>query len=358
MQSESTHLVCRGDAVKSLGDGKVGGWLVRFGSPDQTDLSKDRDFFTKDTDFGPFKQSAILYFHGKNPEVGRRTLAIGKIAMKDADGESGIWIEGQLALRDKYERAIAAMATKNKLGWSSGTAPHLVEKVAQKNGSNLITKWPLGLDATLTPIPAEPRAEAYAIKSLEDLVEPEGFLKALHIGDNAEHYATMAGVRSLGDSLHMTMYHHLTDSKKTPAEKSIACMKALGEHHDLAARCVKSMAAGDDADGAQVGAELKSILAGSLERVAATRSLGLHAETVATAVKALNARCLRRLDSRARDGRAFPAAALEDLKLAHAGLSTLLETAAKSLPAATQLSASSLMAELLQIEAGVRFNHA
>src|SRR5262245_38661453 len=41
-----------GSEVKALGNGRVAGWLVRFGSPDQPDTSDYRDYFTPDTDFG------------------------------------------------------------------------------------------------------------------------------------------------------------------------------------------------------------------------------------------------------------------------------------------------------------------
>ena len=39
------------------------------------------------------------------------------------------------------------------MGLSSGTAPHLVEREAQANGSHKITRWPLGLDASSRPSP-------------------------------------------------------------------------------------------------------------------------------------------------------------------------------------------------------------
>jgi HK97 family phage major capsid protein len=63
-------------------------------------------------------------------------------------------------MRDEYERAVYGLAEKGKLGWSSGTAPHLVER----NKSH-ITRWPLGLDASLTPIPADPGNRAMPLKS-------------------------------------------------------------------------------------------------------------------------------------------------------------------------------------------------
>ena len=50
------------------------------------------------------------------------------------------------------------------MGWSSGTASHLVERQITAK-STWIKSWPLGLDDTLTPVPAEPRNEAIPLKS-------------------------------------------------------------------------------------------------------------------------------------------------------------------------------------------------
>jgi hypothetical protein len=91
----------------------------------------------------------VYYQHGADKKLGKRKLAKGELTQD----ELGIWIEAQLNLRDEYEKAIYSMAEKGKLGWSSGTAAHLVEKAADGR----ITTWPLGLDASLTPTPAEPR---------------------------------------------------------------------------------------------------------------------------------------------------------------------------------------------------------
>jgi len=81
----------------------------------------------------------------------------------------GVWVEAQLELRDDYERNIYEMAKAGKLGWSSGTAAHLVEREPAGKAQR-VTAWPLGLDASLTPTPAEPRTQAVPLKSL---VQPD-----------------------------------------------------------------------------------------------------------------------------------------------------------------------------------------
>lgn len=151
-------LVAFGDAVKAMGDGKLGGYLVRF--TDDADL--EGEAFGKDTDFGPHRTTRVYYQHAADSKMGLRVLdEEAKIGVDDV----GVWIEAQLALRDKYERFIYEAAQAGKMGWSSGTAKHLVKK--QKNGGvTRIVSWPLGLDASITPTPAEPRNAVMPLKSL------------------------------------------------------------------------------------------------------------------------------------------------------------------------------------------------
>ena len=155
------YLIAYGNEVKALGDGRVGGYLVRFSGPDAPDLTGD--FFTAATDFDaewPAKAS-VYYQHGLDKMLKRRKLGVGSMKADDL----GVWVEAQLSLRDEYERAIYDMAEAGKLGWSSGTAPHLVEREAEGKAMR-ITHWPLGLDASLTPTPAEPRNMVVSLKSL------------------------------------------------------------------------------------------------------------------------------------------------------------------------------------------------
>jgi phage head maturation protease len=143
------------------------GYLVLFGDKDNTDLSQKRDFFTPETDFDlEFStKSRVLYDHGLDAAIGKTKLGHGTLETKAA----GTWIEAQLARRDKYEQYVDdlySMSKKGKLGWSSGVPGHLVDREEQDNGANKILTWPLGLDASLTPEPAEPRTLA-CVKSLQ-----------------------------------------------------------------------------------------------------------------------------------------------------------------------------------------------
>ena len=157
-QLDTETLIAWGGAVKALGNGKIGGYLVRFTTENEPDL--EGEYFTKDTDFGDVESAPVYYQHGLDTKIGKRRL--GKASHKTDD--FGIWAEAQLNMRDEYEKFIYAMAEKGKMGWSSGTASHLVERELGAKAT-WIKSWPLGLDDTLTPWPAEPKNEAIPLKS-------------------------------------------------------------------------------------------------------------------------------------------------------------------------------------------------
>ena len=147
------ELIYIGDAIKALGDGKVGGYLVKFTDPKRTDL--EGEYFTKDTDFDlePGDRASIYFHHGLDPVL--KSTRIGRGEMRK--DEVGIWIEGWLEQRGEYEEYVKRLRSDlidaGKAGWSSGTIPSLVQRERTGN-STKITHWPIGKDATITPIPA------------------------------------------------------------------------------------------------------------------------------------------------------------------------------------------------------------
>lgn len=161
------ELIFFGGEVKAMEDGRIEGHLVRFGNPD---ASAKRDVFTKaDTDFdiNPEQdESTIYYNHGFDEVLKKKALGNNKAAIGVDD--VGVWIKAQLDMRDKYERAIYELAKAGKLGWSSGAPGHLVERKAIGDNAHLVTKWPLGKDASLTPIPADPMNRS-SVKSIGDI---------------------------------------------------------------------------------------------------------------------------------------------------------------------------------------------
>jgi len=160
------NLIFYGDAVKVLGENRIGGYLVRYGDPDTPDL--EGDFFSPETDLGIETKSTIpvYYQHGYDPVLKSRKLGKADVEFQDV----GVWVEAQLEMRDEYEKRIMELAAAGKLGWSSGAAGHLVER-ERVGKSWRIKSWPIA-EASLTPTPAEPRNNAVSVKSLFDDIQP------------------------------------------------------------------------------------------------------------------------------------------------------------------------------------------
>ena len=164
---EAESLVYPGSTIKDLGNGRIGGHLVLFTTAADPDLTGD--YFTAKTDFA-VKASTnpmLFYNHTFDDVIGDRELGDASVKVDD----TGVWVEAQLALRDEYERKIYEMAKAGKLGWSSGTAGHLVRR--KKVGKSYeITKWPI-VEASLTPTPAEPRTSVMSMKMFAQSLEPK-----------------------------------------------------------------------------------------------------------------------------------------------------------------------------------------
>lgn len=168
-------LMYDGGAVKALGGGRVGGYLVLFSGPKDPDL--EGDYFTKSTDFfiDSGDKRPILYRHGVHPFIKSRQLGKATLTIDDL----GVFAEGELELRDKYEKFLYSMAEKGKLGWSSGSMNHLVEKSANGKSFEVIS-WPIG-EASLTPAPVEGRTKAMALKEMatEEEIDFDATIKSL-----------------------------------------------------------------------------------------------------------------------------------------------------------------------------------
>jgi len=174
-------LVFLGGPVKALGEGRVGGYLVRFTTPDDPDLTGE--FFTRDTDLDveDGDRLSVYYHHGGDGHLKNRKIGRGTAKFEDV----GLWIEAQLSLRDDYERALYDLARQGKLGWSSGAVGHLTD-FEQVGKARWIKAWPVK-EASLTPTPAEPRNAALPVKSLPPpppLIATKGDLGTLTINVN------------------------------------------------------------------------------------------------------------------------------------------------------------------------------
>jgi hypothetical protein len=232
--SRAAQIASFGGAVKSLGETpegglRLGGYLVNFGTPEQHDATSYKDYFDAQTDFGDARETDIWYHHRlplKTRDGGeitvKRRIGKGKLS---AD-EHGILIEAITFNRDEYDRMLnrAIKATLDKHGWSSGTASHLVEREDAPNGAHHIKVWPLGLDASLTPTPAEPRGLVELKSAGGEAVAPDGLeaIKAFAL-PNAEHKLFSIALSGFTDAQYEAVIAaiHLFDAHNTQTRKSI-----------------------------------------------------------------------------------------------------------------------------------------
>lgn len=149
-------LIAFGGEIKALEekDGKGGfeGFLVRYSDSENPDLVGD--FFTKSSELYVEDGAVIpvLYDHGLNATIKRRKIGRAKTSYKDA----GLFIQGELDLRDDFEKAVyEELVKKGKAGLSSGAASHMVtRKKADKKGIHEILQWGVA-EASITPAHTE-----------------------------------------------------------------------------------------------------------------------------------------------------------------------------------------------------------
>ncbi len=156
-------------------EGRVGGYLVVWGSRVQRDLQGE--YFTPDTDLGLewYERRPVLYHHGLDGNLKTAVLGVIDTLRKD---EVGLWAEAQLDVRRRYVRAVHDLVDKGVLGWSSGSLPHLVE--AADDGR--ILRWPI-VEGSLTPAPAEPRRTD--VRTIKSAYEALGLdTERLNLSDN------------------------------------------------------------------------------------------------------------------------------------------------------------------------------
>ena len=155
-----------GSEIKSV-DGKIKGYAIRFGNENDTDL--ESDYFSSNTDFGrPLKigdsfKMNVYYHHGQDKTLKSMVIGEGIVEMTD----KGLWFEAQLDLANEYAIMIDKLVKEGKMGYSSGSASHLVTRV-QKSNSYEIKSWPIA-EISITPQPAESRNKVF--KSLDEFIK-------------------------------------------------------------------------------------------------------------------------------------------------------------------------------------------
>lgn len=152
----------------------VAGYGVVF---DGVDLVGDT--FTKSTNFwlksmpGP---RPVLYEHGFDDAI---DLAVLGSTLKMEQDDNGLWVEAELNRHTRYMKEVEKLIEAGALGWSSGSAGHLVRREGEADKA-LITSWPI-LEFSLTPTPAEPRT--LGVQAVRSLAAALPAVKAI-IGDN------------------------------------------------------------------------------------------------------------------------------------------------------------------------------
>lgn len=236
-------LVNFGSEIKALStaeDGTLtaGGYLVVFGSPSEHDATPMRDYFTKSTDFDieDGSPTSVYYHHGLDPTLKSRKLGKGTLTIKDA----GVWFETQLKARDEYEAKIIEMVKAGKLGLSSGTANHLVER-ERVGQAHFIKRWPLGLDASFTPTPGEPRAACMSLKSYSE-VESDSEIEAPQVDVEAVA-ETKADTDAEPDELKSTHTFTTPDEVVSAISDILQTRMPLSWHAEAARTAVDSVTA-------------------------------------------------------------------------------------------------------------------
>jgi 2'-5' RNA ligase len=152
---EPIKMIPERHAIKSLGGGRIGGYMALWGDENNRDL--DGEFFAPDTEemttiFKAMGALPWLYDHATDKTV--KSTVVGKIDVLEPD-DQGLWYEAQLDKSNQYFDAIQKLIAQRRLGTSSGTLPG-ARKVA-KNGK--ILRWAT-VEGSGTTMPADPRQVA------------------------------------------------------------------------------------------------------------------------------------------------------------------------------------------------------
>lgn len=324
--------VAFGGPLKALDDsGRVEGPLVVFGSEDATDLSRFRDYFTAETDFGRGIKAGVdlLYNHGLE-KVGPQPNALSDRTLGDAElavksDPASVWMSGQLALRDDYEKKVLDAVKAGKMALSSGTASHLIRREKRPNGANKVVKWPI-VEASITPIPADPRTWiSGATKSLDEWASEAKCGPYYDYPDgkpDPAKMASMAVIDRLTSMLSMLAYKALGDREASVDERLAEIRARFDEHRDLIVRAVGALLTSEAADEAM--ADSKSLWIGAHRQALSHLKLTDHFDAVHDAASGLADRLASYAAVKSADGRTVPSNRVDGIKTLRAKLDALV----------------------------------
>lgn len=200
-------LAGRGEPLKRISEGVYGGYLVRFTSPGEKDLTGE--YFDAETDFMlgtyPIKGLRALYEHGFDEDLG--SIPIGEVITARVDplgiyaekrfdlignfkayiggiNQPDKWKDRQIEVAQQYHNLLKDMLdngvlvmeggrpVRKNLGWSSGAHPPAVR--VSSNGH--IDRWPIW-EATATLRPAMPNDTTIQKVKMLDHVQLKDLLR-------------------------------------------------------------------------------------------------------------------------------------------------------------------------------------
>lgn len=165
-----------GYAVKALDNtGAIEAYAVRWGNPSEPDRSKERDFFTPQTDLmlDEWGWPRPIPLEHMVTVAGQRAGSVGQWngATKDS---IGVKLRGQLKTSHPMYPQLARDIKAGQYYLSSDSAPQFVKRRPLVNGTNHLDRWGF-LTASLTKSPAEHR------------LLPVEMIKALALKAGARH---------------------------------------------------------------------------------------------------------------------------------------------------------------------------
>ena len=240
-------LIAFGSEVKNLGGGKIGGHLVLFSTAKDPDLAGD--YFTKATDFD-FEDGEArsgYYNHGLDIKMGNTKVGRGTLTKDDV----GVWLEGQITLRDEYGAAVMKLVDDGELGLSSGALSHLVRREKATKGVTHVTHWPIG-EWSLTPTPAEPRTQVVSIKSWAKALQMDTGLLGSSEYDPAtdryqqrppdtQHQMAMGALYTLNKTLEDAVANALKGAAGVPRAAHADAVTTISDSFDKHAHVGKAM---------------------------------------------------------------------------------------------------------------------
>jgi len=219
---EQAFVPAKAYAVKAVGETDthylVEGYGAVWGGKDVMG-----DTFTKATELWLDKLSPtppLMYHHGMDATIKRAVL--GSVLTTKVD-DVGLWVQAQIEKAQKYAKGVMRLVNKGMLGFSIGSAKHLVEKF----GGHLKV-WPM-IELSLTPTPCEPRT--LGVQALRSIAELEPAVKAYlpQGGGEPSADATKADGTDMSDNTGATdMIDKDTGTEAPVVETPEAAVKAVG----------------------------------------------------------------------------------------------------------------------------------